>query len=86
MFFYPWYPALMLAVESNNVIDVRLRKMAVGGVNPALEVRLMVKEKVEAAFEAASMLLQGSNSADVIDFYRKQVAANAHRLGQSPTI
>lgn len=86
MFFYPWYPALMLAVESNNIIDVRLRKMAVGGVDPAHEIRLMVKEKVEAAFEVAAMLLQGSNSADVIEFYRIQVAANGQRLGQSSTI
>jgi hypothetical protein len=33
MFFYPWYPALMLAVESNNVIDIRLRSIATGKVN-----------------------------------------------------
>ena len=29
MFFYPWYPALMLA-KSNNVIDIRLRSIATG--------------------------------------------------------
>lgn len=26
MFFYPWYPAMMLAFEASNVIDLRLSK------------------------------------------------------------
>jgi hypothetical protein len=37
MLFYPWYPAMMLAVESNNVIDIRLRRIATGGVDAATE-------------------------------------------------
>ena len=37
MYFYPWYPALMLGVESNNVIDLRLRKIAIGDANAAAE-------------------------------------------------
>ena len=80
MFFYPWYPALMLAVESNNVIDIRLRSIATGKVNAQEETRLMVSEKLDAAIEAASMLMQGRNPAEVIDFYRTHVAANATRL------
>jgi hypothetical protein len=60
MFFYPWYPALMLAVESNNVIDIRLRSIATGKVNAREETRLMVNEKVEAALEASSMVVNGS--------------------------
>lgn len=80
MFFYPWYPAFLLAVESNNVIDIRIRKIATGGVSAAEETQLMVSEKVDAAFEAGSMLMGGRHPADVIDFYRKQVAANAARL------
>jgi hypothetical protein len=80
MFFYPWYPAFMLAVESNNVIDIRLRRIASGRVNAAEETRLMVSEKVDAAFEARSMLVKGGKPADVIDFYRKHVAANMARL------
>lgn len=80
MFFYPWYPALMLAVESNNVIDIRLKKIACGEVNAAKETRLMVSEKIGAAIEAGSMLMSGRNPAAVIDLYRRQVAANAARL------
>jgi hypothetical protein len=71
MFFYPWYPALMLAVESNNVIDIRLRRIATGKVDAKAETR---------AFEAGSMLANGRRPAEVIDFYRMHVAANAARL------
>jgi hypothetical protein len=28
MFFYPWYPAMMLAFEAGSVIDLRLWKIA----------------------------------------------------------
>ena len=80
MLFYPWYPAMMLAVESNNVIDIRLRKMANGGVDAVTEGHLMVSEKVGAAMDAGWMLMSGHSSAEIIDFYRKHVAANAERL------
>ena len=78
--FYPWYPALMLVIESTNVIEIGLRKIASGGVNATDETRLMVREKIDAAVDAGSMLVSGKHSADVIDFYRKHVAANATRL------
>ena len=80
MFFFPWYPALMLAVECNNVIDLRLRRIATGRVDASSETGLMVSEKVDAAVEAGSMLMNGGRPADVIDFYRKSVAANMARL------
>jgi hypothetical protein len=80
MFFYPWYPALMLAVESRNVIDVRLWRIATGRVDATVETRLMISEKIDAAMAATSMMGSGSKMADVIDFYRRQVAANARRL------
>lgn len=80
MFFYPWYSALMLAVESNNVIDIRRRCIATRKVNPKEEASLMLSEKMDAAFEAGLILVSGRKPADVIDFYRKRVAANAARL------
>jgi hypothetical protein len=80
MLFYPWYPAMMLAAESNSVIDARLWKIATGGVDAATETHLMVSEKIGAALEASWMLMRGESSAEIIDFYRKHVAANAQRL------
>lgn len=81
MFYYPWYPAMMLALEAGNVVDLRLARIARGGKEGADESRLMVAEKVQALFEAGSMYLGGSSSGQVIDMYRAHVAANAARLG-----
>lgn len=78
--FYPWYPAMMLAFEASNVIDLRLWKIARGGEEGAAESHLMVKEKVDALFEAGSVLVAGGSPAQIIDMYRKHVAANALRL------
>ncbi|WP_249134893.1 hypothetical protein [Bradyrhizobium sp. AUGA SZCCT0222] len=80
MFFFPWYSAMMLAVEAGTVIDRRLWKIAQGGAEGAAESHLMVQEKVDALFQAGSVLLAGGSSAEVIDMYRKHVAANALRL------
>jgi hypothetical protein len=79
--FFPWYPAVMLAVESSNVIDLRLWKLARGGHGAAAESHLMVKEKIDTLFEAISVLAGGGDPSAVIDMYRKHVAANAARLG-----
>lgn len=78
--FFPFYPALMLALESNNVIEKRLWKIAADGVHPVEETRLMVTEKVNAAVQDGGMLGVGKSSGEITDFYRRQVAANATRL------
>jgi hypothetical protein len=83
MFLNPWYPTVMLAFEAGNVIDVRLRKIALGGTAGADESRLMVKEKLDAAFETASILMSGGDPSHVIDNYRRHVAANAARLARA---
>jgi hypothetical protein len=73
--------AMMLAFEAGDVIDTRLRKIATGGVEAASETRLMIMEKIDAAFEAGSILARGGDTSEVIDNYRRHVAANAARLG-----
>ena len=80
MFFYPWYSIMLLALESGTVIDQRLCKIAKGGAEGAAESHLMVQEKIEALFQAGSVLLAGGSSSQIIDMYRKHVAANALRL------
>ncbi len=80
MFFYPWYPAMMLAIEAGSVIDMRLWKIARGGNEGAAESHLMVKEKIDALFEAGTVLIGGGSSAHIIEMYRRHVAANAARL------
>ena len=71
---------MMLAFEAGNVIDLRLWKIARGGAEGAAESHLMVKEKVDALFEAGSVLVAGGSTAHIIDMYSKHVAANALRL------
>jgi len=80
MFYYPWYSAMLLAVEAGTVIDQRLWKIAQGGTEAAAESHLMIQEKVAALFEAGSVLFAGGSSAEIIEMYRKHVAANALRL------
>jgi hypothetical protein len=65
---FPFYPALMLAVESKTVIEQRIWKIATGEVHAVEETRLMVTEKVEAAAEARAMLWTGKSPNEVIDF------------------
>jgi hypothetical protein len=71
---------MMLAVESAQVIDMRLWKIARGGEEGAAESRLMVAEKVDAFFEAGVLIAGGGQSAAVIDMYRRHVASNVERL------
>ena len=81
MFLPPFYPALMLAVESGNVIDMRLRKVARSSPAEAqAEMHLMVTEKMAAAIEAAAILMSGGSTSAVLSHYRDEVAANAVRL------
>jgi hypothetical protein len=77
---FPWNSTLMLAVESTNVVALRMRNFAFGMGNPVRETSLMVSEKCDAAFEAASDLMAGGSVTGVIERYRQHVAANARRL------
>ena len=77
---FPGYEATMLALEANGVIGLRLIKIALGGVDAAYEVNLMVQEKVDAAHEAMATLIGGGTVQTVLAGYRRRVAFNAERL------
>ena len=84
MIFYPWYPALMLVVEANNVIDMRVRKVTrLPPADARVEINLMVTEKMAAAVETAMILMSGGTTAAVVSHYREKVAANALRLSDA---
>ena len=74
---------MMLALEANNVIALRLMKLMRGGRAAKREARLMVSEKIAAALEASASLMTGASGHDVVRRYRKHVAANAKGLGKS---
>ena len=78
--FFPWTAFTLLAVESANVINLRLAKVAGGGPQALEEVRLMFAEKAQAASEAASGLMMGGTPSGMIARYRFHVAENKARL------
>jgi hypothetical protein len=73
-------PLMMLAVEANGVVLLRLLKLMSGGSNALREAELMVSEKVDAAFEATTNLMAGASGDEIVHRYRQHVAANAKRL------
>src|SRR5215470_4880171 len=77
---FPWYSSGMLALEAGEVVRLRLEKFAYGGEDCEEEARLMVVEKIVAAFEAAAGWLAGDTASAIVGRYREHVAANARRL------
>jgi hypothetical protein len=80
------FDSLMLAVEAQHVIALRLAAIARGGSAAALESRLMVTEKMAAAQQAAKMLAQGGSTKAMISFYRSRVQSNVRRLTKNPSL
>jgi hypothetical protein len=78
--FGPWIAVVMLALESSEVIGLRVAKLAHGGIDAENEAHLLVHEKIVAIFDAGIRLVSGATTSHLIDEFRKQVAANALRL------
>ena len=72
--------SLMLGIEAQRVISLRLAAIARGGPTAEAETRLMVTEKMVAVLQAAGMLVQGASTRSVISFYRSRVQENVRRL------
>ena len=71
--------AVMLAVEAQSVIAMRLTSIALGRGTHAENTR-MVSEKAAAFAEAAMTLATGGSAHEVVRGYRKHVRANGRRL------
>ncbi|KQO59088.1 MULTISPECIES: hypothetical protein [unclassified Methylobacterium] len=75
--------ATLLAMESQQVIGLRLAKLSLGGPAAQIEAQRMVSEKIMAAGEAAMMIATGVSTQKVVTGYRRKVRANARRLSQA---
>ena len=53
---------MLLAVEANQVIALRLMKLMRGGRRARREAELMVSEKIHAAFETTASLMTGASA------------------------
>ena len=80
----PFLSSMMLAVECQRVIELRLVRIAWGGREGWTEASSMVAEKINAAMEASATLMLGGSPETVIARYREHVAANAERLSAEP--
>ncbi len=83
----PFMDAAMLAMEAQQVIGLRMMKLALGGAAAEAEVRQMIEEKMTATATATTLMtaaaLQGrpdQGADDVVQMLRKKVRANRKRL------
>ncbi len=72
----------LLALESQQVIGLRLMKIALGGAGASHEAQRMVTEKVAAFGEATLEVATGGTPHAVVKGYRKKVRANRRRLAK----
>lgn len=77
----------MLAWEAQQVVALRVAKLAQGGPDAPHEAFLMVTEKLQAMQEGGALLVKGAlkgdkhlNTREVLQLYRKKVRANCRRL------
>ncbi|MGY4622620.1 hypothetical protein [Bradyrhizobium sp. USDA 4486] len=76
---------MMLGLESNRVIGLRMAKLMRGGKAAQREAQLMVSEKIFSAAQAGKSLIAGASGDKIVAQYRRKVAANAKRLGRKQT-
>jgi hypothetical protein len=79
----------MLAIESQQVIALRLTKLAMGEPDSQREAELMVTEKVNAMIDSGQMMFKAAlgGQADmgaekILKHYRTTVRANRRRLSK----
>jgi hypothetical protein len=77
---FPWFAGTMLAIESCEVVRLRLELFAKHEGGAEHEACLMVSEKIAAAFEAAASWFTGATPGAIVGRYREHVAANVKRL------
>ncbi len=79
----PWFQLAMLTAEAQQVMWLRMMRLAAGGPGAKREAERMVSEKVTAAGAAAGRLMTGATADSVVRGYRRKVRANARRLTKS---
>jgi hypothetical protein len=75
-----WYDLAMLNMEAQQVIALRMMKLAMGGAAGKRESHLMVSEKMIAGALASAQAMTGASSTKIIKGYRRKVKANRRRL------
>ena len=77
------HDAVMLGLESQRVMGLRLMKLSRGGRAAQAEALRMFSEKTTALAEAGTTLARGGSAGAVIRRYRTHVRSNKRRLSKS---
>jgi hypothetical protein len=72
-----------IGFRAQQVVALRLMKIAAGGAAANAEAARMVTEKLAAATEAAMILASGGSPQRVIGRTKRRVRANAQRLSRT---
>ena len=92
--FNPWFSVILksiqLGFESQNVIALRMMRLAVGGPTAQAEARHMIADKIAAGVEAQAVAASGvaSGHSDavvagkILRVFKKRVHANKRRLSR----
>ena len=75
--------AVLLGLETQRVMALRLMKLSRGGRTAEAEAMRMVTEQTSALAEAGMTLARGGSAGTVIRRYRTHVRANKRRLLKS---
>ncbi len=80
-----------LALDAQQVIALRMAKLALGGPAATLEATTMITEKAKALSESQFLVLSAATRGQhdkaaerVIRLYQRRVSANKRRLGKRP--
>jgi hypothetical protein len=73
---------MLLALEANGVIALRMMKLMRGGRSARREAKLMVSEKIHAAFEATAGLMAGASGDEIVHRYRKRALRPTRSRGK----
>ena len=76
------FTSAQLCLEAQEVMSLRLTKLALGGTESHTEARLMVSEKGFALAEALITLSTGGSIQKVVRRYRGHVRSNKRRLSR----
>jgi hypothetical protein len=74
---------MLLAIEAQQVLILRLVHLAVGGAAAEAEAARMVSEKIAATNAAGHAAMSGASTDKILRIYRRRVRANIKRLSRA---
>lgn len=77
-----WLDAAMLSLQAQQVIALRMLKLAHGGKRARAEASRMAAEKVAEGWGLAATMVRGGSASKAVKKIRRRVRGNAKRLSR----